>query len=136
MLKNGSEGKHYRILFKTDQFPTDPIVLRLALTPDRSALGRELKVALKDFFKRSPDVPRSLSVENAGMPPFDKLRRDLRLLDGIDRGTSPAPLAPASAQAITSPTATPMPTPSITPVLPDILHKPRPAMPAGKESRS
>jgi ABC-type phosphate/phosphonate transport system substrate-binding protein len=131
LLPGAAEGRYCRILFRTDQFPTDPIVLRAELVPERSALGRELKVALKDFFKRSPDVPRDLSVENAAARAYEKLRRDLRIFDELNRrpetATQPALKPRLQTEPTTASAVMPATTPAVRPVLPGSL---RPAGPA------
>lgn len=141
----GSVDQYVRILFRTDQFPTDQIVVRADLTPERSELGRDLKVAVRMFFQSPTLGVRGLAVENAGAPVYDKLRRDLGTFAEYDRrdatSVRPRPIeqlqpilgpetAPATGDAPTTASAaepaaerTPAPTPptGVRPILPPTL---------------
>ena len=79
------ERPYYRILFRTDPFPTDPILLRKELLPARSALGRELKVALRAYYNDGASElptgwPMGLGVEDASRRDYEALGRALGAL--------------------------------------------------------
>ena len=139
LLPDAPEGKYYRVLLRTDLFPTDPILLRRGLSPEASALGRELKIALKRFFQSSAEAPRNLAVENASGRSYEKLARDLAVFREVRRRpvtAEPAPTAnptpaPALPTAATSRTATPAVTPAMptTEPAPTATPRPVPALP-------
>jgi ABC-type phosphate/phosphonate transport system substrate-binding protein len=123
----GDSGRYYRVLFRTDPFPTDPIVLRSALAPDRSALGRELKVALRMFFQQDGAAQGdALSVENAGERSYEKLRRDLRLFEQVARRSAATRLTPSATGAPGAPGSPVAAGPSAVSV-PSVLSVPSPA---------
>jgi ABC-type phosphate/phosphonate transport system substrate-binding protein len=135
LLPKDAEGKYCRILFPTDLFPTDPVVLRKSLSPERSPLGIELKVALRDFLKtEAPKTTPGLAYENAAARSYEKIVSDLKLFDAsrASAGLAPDPAATAA------PAATPPPAPAIPPAAtpapspalpPQALPPARPAMP-------
>lgn len=108
----------YRILFRTDPFPTDPILLRNDLRPERADLGRELKALLRGFFRHHRLAPQ-LRVEDASVREYEKLTRDLKVFEALHGeqrlpAALEAPAAPVEvdggeatgADAETSPTET------------------------------
>jgi len=70
------EGDLARILFETAPAPTDPIVIRSSLHPQKSELGRVLKGALKIFSNNSirSGIPR---VADARDENFKNLREEI-----------------------------------------------------------
>ncbi len=133
---------YYRILFKTNPFPTDPILLRDDLLPERSDLGRELKAALREIFNGGlRPIAGDLRVENASARDFEDLSRALARFESISKDVSSRPATPplvetAPAEPTTptppadatptpaaepTPQPTPAPTPVLTPALPDLL---------------
>jgi ABC-type phosphate/phosphonate transport system substrate-binding protein len=114
LLPATPDERYYKLLFHSDQFPTDPILVREELAPARSPLGSELKLALKAFFQSES----GLAVENAGGHVFDKLRRDLAQLDEINRRPQWGPPVERTPRptpvAIPTPEPTPSPSPSPT----------------------
>ncbi len=90
----------YQVLFETQRIPTDPLLLRADLAPERSELGRELKVALRSFFNNPLGQPvKGLWVENADPRAFESLARALETFDPRQFGASRSPSASRGADA-------------------------------------
>ncbi|GAB4317381.1 MAG: hypothetical protein Kow0059_10380 [Candidatus Sumerlaeia bacterium] len=66
-----------QIIARTPPVPTDPIIVRGELAPERSALGQALRDALRRYHDRSADLPK---VGESSPANFDQLREDLFLL--------------------------------------------------------
>lgn len=77
-----SKERLIRILFEAPPAPTDPIVLRDALQPQKSLLGREIKQTLKIFYNNSKrtDVPR---VTDSRDENFKNLREEIAVLQEL-----------------------------------------------------
>lgn len=109
LLPAGRTADFVRIVRKTDPVPTDPILLRASLTPQRSALGIKLKAALRDQFFNN-------SVANASPRDFEMIVRYLQELKETPAAAQPAaPGAAPAKQPQPTPTPTPTPTPEATP---------------------
>lgn len=123
----------YRVLFATDQFPTNPVVLHERFTPSRSDLGREIKTATRTFFNMI--APREgLRMEQTTERAYDSMRTVVSALESPKKmepiqEQPPEPALPSDQPAqpvlppATTPTATPTPTPvpelDLSPALPD-----------------
>lgn len=82
---SGEAYKLYEELFRTDLFPTDPILLRADLLPRRSALGIELKAALRVYFMQSPPPAPGLGVVKAERRSYELMSRALDRFDRLNR---------------------------------------------------
>lgn len=104
-LGKAGETQLYHILFASDPIPTDPILLRLDLMPDRSPskIGPELKVALKSFFNDSGhETAPSLRVVNAHRQSYEPVGRALQTFDAVMQ--PPRPVATQFQATETTPT--------------------------------
>ena len=80
LARNGLEGeadKLVRVVLETDPIPTDPVAVREKWLPRTSALGRELRDSLRDFFVRSPNLPR---LQGSSREKFGDLKDNMRKL--------------------------------------------------------
>ncbi len=92
---NGKAYDLYKELFRTDLFPTDPILLRADLMPRRSALGVELKAALRVYFMQTPPPAPGLGVVKAERRSYELMSRALDRFDRLNRDPSTAaPVTP------------------------------------------
>lgn len=85
--------KLYEELFRTDLFPTDPILLRADLMPRRSALGVELKAALRVYFMQSPPPAPGLGVVKAERRSYELMSRALDRFDRLNREPAVSPVS-------------------------------------------
>lgn len=112
----GQSRRLYQILFNTDLIPTDPILLRSDLLPQRSNLGRELRLVVKEFFNNAKAQPApGLWVEDAEQRSFEDMARALKLFDSIGEADSSAGAA-----------GRPAPTPEPQMILPPALSTSKP----------
>jgi ABC-type phosphate/phosphonate transport system substrate-binding protein len=67
-----------QVILETDPIPTDPVALHERWSPKQSALGREVRDALRQYFSR-PDnkLPR---LENSSRERYEDLRRNMEAL--------------------------------------------------------
>jgi len=86
-------GKKIQVLFETPPAPTNPIVVRLSLHPQKSELGREVKQALKFFCNNSrrPGVPR---VADSRDENFKNLREEIAAFHALIDKSSKQDTAP------------------------------------------
>jgi hypothetical protein len=96
LLGREGQDRYVNVLFQTQPYPTDPIVLRRDLLPASSPLGQALKSALRQYFQTQAIVP-GLRVEDASRREYEKLADYLveldRMLPGMPAGQAAPPAA-------------------------------------------
>ena len=130
LLPKGKETEYCRVLWQTDPFPTDPVLLRRELLPALSDLGRELKVGLQSFFKHTANSAPRLRLKDAAVREFEPLQRALIAAEGLTPELPPLRLNPAAAgatHASSSTQSTTVPTPessAFSPAAPSEMNPP------------
>lgn len=96
-LEDMSAAGYCEELFRTDPIPTDPILLLGHLTPEMNplGLGRELKVALQNFFNAESPPIDGVKIEKASDRAFEDMARALQRFDEMQQapqaGREPSP---------------------------------------------
>lgn len=94
-LADMSAYRYCRELLRTDPIPTDPILMRVDILPGVSedGMGRELKVALQNFFNSETPPIEGVKVEKASRRAFEDMARALKRFDALQEA-SEAEVAP------------------------------------------
>jgi ABC-type phosphate/phosphonate transport system substrate-binding protein len=70
-----------RVILETDLIPTDPVAIQERWLPRKSLLGRELKKALREFFRRPEHgLPR---LEDTNADAYADIRENLKKFQGL-----------------------------------------------------
>lgn len=69
-----------RVVLETDPVPTDPVVIHARCLPAESALGREVRESVRQFFASRRGLPR---LQNSANERFDSLRSSIERLRAI-----------------------------------------------------